>query len=139
MIVRLDHVGLAADDAVGVGRLLDALGLAKIDSGVADAYGVSCDFWQLDGDGATAVEVVSPLSENSTIAGHLARRGQGLYHLAFEVDDLEGELRRLRGKGFLPVDAEPCAGARRGMQVAFTYLPPPAELLVELVHYAEPG
>lgn len=137
MIIRLDHLGLATDDATGVEGYLTALGLGKIDSGVAGAYGVSCDFWRLGGEGGAVVEVVTPTSEGSRIAGHLARQGPGLYHLAFEVDDLDGELQRLRGHGFMPVDAQPCAGARRGMRVAFTYLPPPAGLLVELVHYAE--
>ncbi|MFD1146673.1 VOC family protein [Saccharothrix hoggarensis] len=136
MILGIDHVGLATGDAEGVGVLLAALGLSKVEAGVAEPYGVSCDFWQFGPDPRLpAVEVVAPVAEGSSIDGRLARNGPGLYHIAFEVDDLEAELTRLRGNGFTPVDAEPCQGARPGMTVAFLYLRKPAGVLVELVHY----
>ncbi|ESP99100.1 VOC family protein [Streptomyces sp. CHA1] len=137
MILRLDHVGLATDDPGGVGGFLSTLGLRKYDEGHADDYGVACEFWQFAGGlGNPAVEVVSPSRERSEISGRLERQGPGLYHLAFEVDDLDSERTRLRGEGWKAVDATPCGGAREGMRVAFLYAPHPANLLVELVHYA---
>ena len=57
--------------------------------------------------------------------------------VALEVDDVEEEMARLAGRGFVMVDTAPCAGARPGMQVAFLYLGKPTGLLVELVQYAE--
>ncbi|GAB2966299.1 VOC family protein [Saccharothrix stipae] len=136
MILGIDHVGLLTADPEGVGALLAVLGLSKVDGGVADDYGVSCDFWQVGADlAAPAVEVVAPAREDSAVAGRLAR-GPGLYHLAFEVDDLGAEASRLRANGFALVDAEPCRGAREGMAVQYLYAPKPAGVLVELVHYA---
>lgn len=83
-----------------------------------------------------AVELVAPVRGDSAVTGHLARKGPGLYHIAFEVDDVELELARLRSNGFVPVDREPCAGARPGMRVAFMYVRKPAGLLIELVQYS---
>lgn len=136
MILGIDHVGLVTEDPEGVGEFMAALGLDRVESGTADAFGVSCDFWQFGAGAALpAIEVVAPVRDDSSVATTLARNGPGLYHVAFEVDDLDAELTRLRRRGFAPVDAEPCKGARPGMTVAFLYARKPAGLLVELVHY----
>lgn len=138
MILAIDHIGLATDDPDGVAPFLSALGLAASDKGVADAYGVACEFWGRPGSGAQpAVELVSPTRADSSITGRLAEAGPGLYHVAFTVDDLEGDLAKLRAQGFTAVDREPCAGARPGMRVAFLYARRPAGLLVELVQYGD--
>jgi methylmalonyl-CoA/ethylmalonyl-CoA epimerase len=137
MIVGIDHIGLVTDDPAGVAPFMSALGLAPAGSGVAESYNVSCDFWRhANGGPAAAVELVAPLGPDSAVHDHLARRGPGLYHIAFEVDAIEPELARLTGLGFVALDAQPCAGALPGMRVAFLYLRRPAALLVELVEYA---
>ncbi|MET7653903.1 MULTISPECIES: VOC family protein [unclassified Streptomyces] len=137
VILGLDHVGLATASPGEAGEQLAALGLTRTAGGEADAYGVACEFWSPSADpGGTAVELVSPARPGSAVDGRLQERGPGLYHLAFRVDDLEGEAARLRAAGFLALDAAPCRGARPGMRVTFLYQPEPAELLVELVHYA---
>lgn len=134
MILGIDHIGLATGDPARVGAFLAALGMRQQDRGLAEDYGVACEFWAYRGSGP-AVELVTPAGRPSAIDDLLARRGPGLYHLALLVDDLAGEQARLRGEGFVPVDRTPCAGARPGMRVAFLYLPRPAALLVELVEY----
>lgn len=138
MILGVDHIGLATEDPATVGTFLAVLGMRRQDRGLAEEYGVACEFWAYQGAGP-AVELVTPVRDGSAIGDLLARRGPGLYHLALAVDDLAGELVRLRGKGFVPIDRTPCAGARPGMRVAFGYLPRPAALLVELVEYASTG
>ncbi|HEV2887552.1 MAG TPA: VOC family protein [Jatrophihabitans sp.] len=142
MITGIDHIGLATEDPAGVAAFLTALGMDKDDQGVADEYGVACEFWSYPAAGGQpAVELVTPVREDSALSDHFTRRSPSLYHVAFEVDDLDGELERLRGHGLVPVDAAPCAGARPGMRVAFMYVPKPAALLIELVQYgvAETG
>jgi methylmalonyl-CoA/ethylmalonyl-CoA epimerase len=136
MILGIDHIGVATDDPSGVGAFMTTLGLQMSGSGQARDYLVSCDFWRHPMTPAgPAIEVVAPLAEGSAIAGRLAADGPGLYHLAFEVDDLEGELARLRGEGFVALDAAPCSGALEGMRVAFIFLRRPASLVIELVEY----
>jgi methylmalonyl-CoA/ethylmalonyl-CoA epimerase len=136
MILRIDHIGLATGAPDALAPYLGALGMSKVDGGVAGDYRVACEFWHSGRhDGEPSIELVSPAGDGSVLDAHLARRGPGLHHIAVEVDELEAELERLRSAGFTAVDREPCAGARPGMRVAFTYLPRPAGLLVELVQY----
>jgi len=135
MILRIDHIGLATAAPAELAPFLGALGLSRGDTGTAPEYRVACEFWDRPGS-EPAIELVSPSGEGSTVDGQLARTGPGLHHIAFEVDDIEPELERLRAAGFVAVDSEPRAGARGGMTVAFTYLRA-ARLLVELVHYRQ--
>ena len=136
VILGIDHIGLVTDDPGGVGTFLADLGMRETDRGVAEAYGVTCQFWRHSaGDGGPAVELVAPVTDGSAVQGHLTRTGPGLYHIAFEVDDVDAEIARLSRSGFVPVDARPRPGARPGMQVAFMYLRRPACLLIELVRY----
>lgn len=112
------------------------LGMRRTDGGLAEAYGVTCEFWQYaDDPRAPAVELVAPAREDCAITDQLSAQGPGLYHLAFEVDDIVTESTRLRDHGFIPVNAKPCVGARPGMQVAFFYFGRPVGVLIELVRY----
>jgi methylmalonyl-CoA/ethylmalonyl-CoA epimerase len=139
VIKGIDHIGLATDDPAALEPFLTALGLRRDDAAVAEPYGVSCEFWSHPAAGGQpAVELVSPVRADSAVTDRLAKQGPGLYHLAFEVDELEPELARLRGAGFVQIDATPCAGARPGMRVAFLYLRKPAATLIELVEYGRP-
>ena len=136
LILGIDHVGLATDGSAEVGNFMATLGMHKIAEGIANSYGVACEFWGYQDDPAgTKIEIVSPVTDDSPVSGHLARSGPGLYHIALAVDDIEKERARLRQSGFVAVDPQPCAGARPGMLVAFMYLRRPAGLLVELVQY----
>ena len=134
MILRIDHIGVVTGEPSALAPFLSALGMSKIDNGIADAYRTACEFWRAEA-GEPMIELVSPAEPGSVLDGHLSRNGPGLHHVAVEVDDIDGELIRLRAAGFRPVDLTPCAGARSDMLVAFTYLPKPAGLLVELVQY----
>jgi methylmalonyl-CoA/ethylmalonyl-CoA epimerase len=134
VLLGIDHIGLATGEPDAIAPFLAALGMSQIDSGVAEEYQVVCEFWQQRA-GEPAIELVSPAGAGSALDGQLARNGPGLHHIAIEVDRIEPELDRLRAAGFTIVDRAPCAGARAGMLVAFTYLARPAGLLVELVQY----
>lgn len=136
MILGIDHIGIATRAPAGVAAPLRALGMSQHYSGLAESYGVACEFWGFADfshfQHGTEVEVVSPATPGE---GALRSHGNGLHHLAFEVDDLDFELRRLVGLGFVRIDKLPRAGARPGMRVAFLYAEEPAALLVELVEY----
>lgn len=135
MILGIDHIGVATDRATEAGQQLASIGLVRLDHGPAVDYGVDCEFWVVPGLPSVSIELVSPVVETSVVSGRLEDRGPGPYHIALRVDDLEAEVRRLRDSGFLALDDRPCQGARAAMRVSFLYLPEPAELLVELVHY----
>jgi methylmalonyl-CoA/ethylmalonyl-CoA epimerase len=132
MILRIDHIGIIASGVEEESSPYPHLQFVPGLTGLAPDYGVWCRFWRhtnLD------VEVIAPASEESAVAATLAARGPGLHHVAFEVDNLEGEAERLcTAAGLVQIDPSPRAGARPGMKVVFLYAPS-IGLLVELVEY----
>jgi methylmalonyl-CoA/ethylmalonyl-CoA epimerase len=136
VIRRIDHVGVVAADLAAAGVGLRMLTMQPGITDVVDTYHVACQFWHCAGD-RTAIEVVAPASDGDMVSGQLARRGPGLHHVAFEVDDIEAELAALENRGAVLVDNAPRPGGQDGLRVAFAHLGPATGLLVELVEYAK--
>ena len=82
--------------------------------------------------GAGRVELVAPLDEDSTVARFLARRGPGMHHLAYEVEDVQAALDSLAGEGARLIDEEPHEGLF-GLQVAFVHPESVHGVLAEVV------
>jgi methylmalonyl-CoA epimerase len=70
--------------------------------------------------GSGRVELVAALHEDSTVARFIARRGPGMHHIAYEVDDVQSALDGLAEEGVRLIDAEPHEGLF-GLQVAFVH------------------
>jgi len=134
VILRLDHVGLITGDLPGAAGGLELLDLVQTYSGAVPGYGVATQFWAVAGDGP-AVELVAPATDDAAVRGQLDRRGPGLHHVAYEVDDIDKDLAVLHERGAGPVADRPCQGGRPGLRVAFVHLGPSSNLLVELVDY----
>lgn len=132
MILRVDHIGVAVRDADPLLPLWEQLGFALGDQGLASAYAAWCQFLSHTN---VAVEFVSPSESESTLSNFLAQRGDGLHHIALEVDDLLAEMDRLRAAGMVFFDEHPKAGARPGMKVAFLHPASTRGVLIELVQY----
>jgi methylmalonyl-CoA/ethylmalonyl-CoA epimerase len=64
------------------------------------------------GGGGAMIELIEPLTDDSNWARFLARRGEGLHHLALRVDDVADALAEAEGHGFQPIDSTPRPGAR---------------------------
>ena len=102
--VVLDHVGVAVRSlGASVPFYRDLLGLPEGGTEVVEAEGVQVAFLPA---GRTRVELVQPLNAEATIAKHLEKRGEGVHHLCFEVDDLDATLDRLRRAG-VPIVGDP--------------------------------
>jgi methylmalonyl-CoA/ethylmalonyl-CoA epimerase len=82
------------------------------------------------GDGR--VELLAPLDDDTPVGRFLARRGPGMHHVAYEVEDLRAELARLDSEGVQLVDHEPRPGLY-GLQVAFIHPDAVHGVLTELV------
>ena len=78
------------------------------------------------------MELLAPLDDDTPVGRFLARRGPGMHHVAYEVDDLRAELARLDGEGVQLVDREPRPGLY-GLQVAFIHPDAVHGVLTELV------
>ena len=125
---RLDHIGIAVssiDDALSIYR---ALGLADAGREAVASQGVVAAFLPL---GETRLELLEPTGPDSPIAKFLARRGPGVHHLCFAVDDLEDALKDFKSRGFRLVNETPVPGAG-GKRVAFLHPSAGHGVLIEL-------
>ena len=82
--------------------------------------------------GAGRVELLAPLGEETPVGRFLAKRGPGMHHVAYEVDDVRVELERLAAAGADLIDAEPREGLF-GLQVAFVHPDAVHGVLTEVV------
>jgi methylmalonyl-CoA epimerase len=127
--VRLDHVGIAVDD---LGRSLaffrDALGLQVEESEEVASQHVRAHFLPA---GEPKLELLEATAVDSAIARYIGKRGPGLHHIAFRVDDIQAVLAMLKGKGVRLIDEVPRPGAE-GALVAFIHPSAAHGVLVEL-------
>lgn len=131
MIRRLNHVAIAvADIDEGVRTFVDDLGLCL--EGVEDVMSAQTRTAFLPVEGPTSVELVSPLDGQGPLVASLQKRGPGLHHLAFETDDIDADVRRLKAKGWVFTSEEPTGGAH-GSRVIFVHPKCTGGVLLELV------
>jgi methylmalonyl-CoA/ethylmalonyl-CoA epimerase len=81
--------------------------------------------------GDSKVELLQPTTETSGMAKFMAKRGPGLHHICFEVDDIEATLAQLKGEGIQLINEEPMVGAG-GKRVAFIHPKSSSGVLIEL-------
>lgn len=125
---KIDHIGVAVvsiDDALDVYR---ALGLAEKHREEVPSQKVRTAFLPV---GESRIELLEPTAEDSPVAKFLLRRGPGVHHICFSVDDLDAALDELSTRGFrlLNRTAVPGAGGKR---VAFLHPDAGHGLLIEL-------
>lgn len=125
---RIAHIGVAVeriDQSLGFYR--DILGLVPHQGPeVSDgATIVSLPF------GDSNVELLEPVTPDGPIAKFLARRGPGIHHVCYRVDDLDRALARCRADGYRLVDEEPRVGAG-GKRIAFVHPKSTSGILIEL-------
>lgn len=126
----IHHVGIAVEDLDGAVRTYVELFGAALEhrESVAD-QGVEAASLRL-GDGR--LELLAPLGPDTPVGRFLSKRGPGLHHVAFGVEDLVAELERLRSHGATLVDERPRRGLF-GLEVAFVHPEATGGVLAELV------
>ena len=129
MIRRLVHVGVAVKDATAAAELFAALlGVRAGNIEEVTDQKVRTVHFDVGGGG---IELLEPLSPDSPVAKFIAKRGEGVHHLSFEVDDIEAEIARLRKEGFQMVDERPRHGAG-GYTIAFLHPRSTSGVLIEI-------
>jgi len=133
-ILRIDHVAIVVPD---VDAALDfwqtALGLPLEHRAEVPEQETAVAMLPV---GESEVELVQPTTETSGMAKYMAKRGPGLHHICFEVDDIEETLAELKSKGIRLINEEPVVGAG-GRKVAFVHPKSALGVLVELVESEE--
>ena len=125
---RLEHLGIAVTDLVEAERIFtDVLGVAPYKREEVEDEGVITSFFQT---GDSKVELLESTTPDGPIAQHIDKRGPGLHHVAFLVEDLEGEIARLEGDGYHVISG-PKDGAD-DKRIAFLHPSDTAKVLIEL-------
>lgn len=133
MLTAIDHTGVAVaslEDALRVYG--EVLGLAHVHSEELTDQGVRAALLEV---GDSHVELIAPLGPDTALARFLARRGPGLHHVAYRVDDIESQLARLSAAGVRLIDERPRTGIR-GSRVAFLHPTATGGVLTEIVEPA---
>jgi methylmalonyl-CoA/ethylmalonyl-CoA epimerase len=138
MSITLNHIGLVVKDASESAKLLGVLGFRQVTRPEPDPIQrvKACFLAATEGTGPH-IELLEPTDEDSPVAGFLAKRGGGLHHMCFEVDDIEDATRELEQKGFQLVSSPvECMGYDQSFEleqtrIAFFMLP--NKLLIELL------
>ena len=128
MIRKLAHVGIATRSLSSLLRVYRELGLQVSTSEVLHDQKVRLVVLQA---GDSAVELLEPTAPDSVISRFIERRGEGIHHIALEVDDLVRSLRQLKEKNFELIDEIPRRGARDRL-IAFIHPRSTGGVLVEL-------
>jgi methylmalonyl-CoA/ethylmalonyl-CoA epimerase len=126
----IHHLGVAVEDLDQAISSYERLFGAELeDRATHDDQGVEAASLRV---GEGHVELLAALNPDTPVGRFLARRGPGMHHVAYEVEDLPAELSRLEGQGADLIDAAPRPGLF-GMQVAFVHPDSVHGVLSELV------
>lgn len=127
-MVRLEHIGIAVQDAGAVAALFETLlGVLPYKQEAVAREGVQTHFLATT---SAKLELLESLGSASPIAGFLEKRGEGLHHLAFEVADVEATFARLQQRGFQLLGEAPRPGAD-GKRIFFVHPKQTHGVLVE--------
>ena len=128
MITKIAHVGIATESIGVVAEFYKLLGLEMDTIEVIKEQNVKVAMMKV---GESAVELIEPLDEDSPVARFISKRGEGIHHLTFEVDDIEAQLETLRQANIKLIDERPRPGAE-GSLIAFIHPHSTGGVLVEL-------
>ena len=134
MLGRIDHVGVAVEDMDGALALYrDSLGMSLAHRETVEQQGVDAALLDV---GEGHVELLAPLGPDTPVGKYLAKRGPGIHHVAYAVEDIDAALEELRGAGLRLIDESPRVGIRNS-RVAFVHPGALAGVLTEIVQPAE--
>ena len=132
---KIEHIGIAVNDLKTAGSLYEKLLNTTIyKTEEVTSEGVITAFLQ---NGPNKIELLEASNIDSPIAKFLAKKGEGIHHIAFEVDDIKADMQRLKNEGFILLNEEPKPGADNKL-VCFVHPKSAGGVLVELVMETSP-
>jgi methylmalonyl-CoA/ethylmalonyl-CoA epimerase len=123
----LDHIGIAVK-SLDAAKIYAALGLTIDHVETVATQGVRTAFLSA---GDANLELLEPTSADSTVAKFIEKRGEGIHHICFRVDDIEAHLAHLKSLGYRLINEAPVPGAH-GCRVAFLHPAAGNGVLIEL-------
>ncbi|MFA0961090.1 methylmalonyl-CoA epimerase [Roseivirga sp. BDSF3-8] len=126
---KIEHIGIAVKDLEKANSLYTALlNTEPYKTEKVASEGVSTSFFRM---GDSKIELLEATSEDSAIAKFIEKRGEGIHHIAYDVEDIRAEMARLEGEGFQLLNTEPKKGADNKL-VCFLHPKSSGGVLVEL-------
>ena len=106
---KIEHIGIAVNSLETSNMLFEKLfGKPPYKQENVESEGVNTSFFM---NGINKIELLEATNDESPIAKFLEKKGEGIHHIAFDVDDIEIEIKRLQSEGFIFVNDEPKLGA----------------------------
>jgi methylmalonyl-CoA/ethylmalonyl-CoA epimerase len=138
VFTRIDHVGIAVPDLdAAIERYRSAFGAVSVHEEVNEEQGVREAMLQV-GDSGSFIQLLAPLSPDTTIGKFLAKSGPGIQQVAFGVDDIEAAGEQIRSAGMRLLYDAPKRGTA-GSKVNFVHPKDSGGVLIELVQSAPEG
>ncbi len=128
-MIRIEHLGIAVSNMEeSISLFENLLNTTCYKTEGVESEGVKTAFFQV---GESKIELLEATNPDSPIAKYLAKQGQGIHHIAFEVENIESELKRLKALGFVLIHEIPKRGADN-KRIAFLHPKSTNGVLVEL-------
>lgn len=129
MINKIEHIGIAVKSIKDSNKLFESLfGKAHYKIESVESESVNTSFFKL---GKSKIELLEATDDEGPIAKFIAKKGEGIHHIAFDVDDIEAEIKRLTKEGFIVLNEKPKKGADNKL-VAFLHPKSTNGVLIEL-------
>jgi methylmalonyl-CoA/ethylmalonyl-CoA epimerase len=133
-MLKIEHIGIAVKNIEESNSLFAKLFARQpYKTEVVESEGVSTSFFQM---GDSKIELLEATNTDSAIAKFIEKRGEGIHHIAFEVEDIYAEMKRLEAEGFQLINKEPKAGADNKL-VCFLHPKGTNGVLIELCQERE--
>jgi len=133
-VLKVDHIGIAVKRIEETKHLYgELLGLSHAGSETVAQQKVTTAFFPV---GDTEVELLESTSPDGPIAKYLEKKGEGIQHIAFRVENIEESLAELKAKGVQLIDEKPRSGAG-GAKIAFLHPKSTFGVLIELCEREE--
>ena len=128
-MMKIEHIGIAVKDfSAANGLFYKLLGSELYKTEVVASEQVSTSFFRV---GDSKIELLEALGPDSPIAKYLGKQGEGIHHIAFEVEDILAEMKRLKNEGFKLLSDIPKPGADNKL-VCFVHPKSANGVLIEL-------
>jgi methylmalonyl-CoA/ethylmalonyl-CoA epimerase len=133
MFERIDHLGIAVEELdAAVTRYRETFDMELVHREVLSGQGVEVALLEV---GEEQIELLAPLSQDTSVGRFLAKRGPGIHHVAYGVSDIDATLAQLRARDVELIDSAPRAGIRAS-RVAFVHPRATGGVLTEIVEAA---
>ena len=129
MIEKIEHIGIAVKNLDEANKIYEqVLGTRPYKMETVDSEGVNTSFFKI---GESKVELLQATKDESAIAKFIAKKGEGIHHIAFAVKDIHKEIKRLKEDGYAIINESPKKGADNKL-ICFVHPKNTKGVLIEL-------